>query len=199
MTSAPPIRDIILARICWQGEVIGANPRGFRTYSVEPEPGWPVGRKGLLFARLWESTATKQSPGMLIQDGDCVTDPFDMGAMFMAAGPDPTSVHVAPVRLYPDATGFSEWVWGHRRPLNERDPIPDDAEAYRIWQEDIGDPLMFSFNFTYLPRRLLEAAIDSGLETWVYPHVDDNMWQLARSLSIPVKVVRGCHPKHLHY
>ncbi len=199
MTSAPPIRDIILARLCWQREIVGASPRGFRTYSVEPEPGYPVGRKGLLLARLWEATGTAESPGMIIQDGDVVTDPLDMGAMFMAVGPDRTSVHAAPVRLFPEATGFPSWVWGHRRPLNERDPIPGNDEAMRIWQEDIDDPLMFSFCFTYLPRRLLEAAIDAGLETWVYPHVDDQMWQLARSLSIPVKVVRGCYPKHMHY
>jgi hypothetical protein len=202
-SSPPPspvprqLNDLLIIRLAWMGKLDGRTHPSFAVHEIHPEPGWPVGRKGLLIHSLWKQLAKPISDGILIMDGDVVIDPADFGAMAYAAGCEPEAVHVAPVRLWPHATGLPGWVWAHRRPLPLT--MPDD-EAMAAWQEDIDDPVMFSFNFTYLPRRLVEGAVKSGLKTWTYPNVDRRMWETARDLGIPVRVVRnGCHPRHTNY
>jgi hypothetical protein len=110
---------------------------------------------------------------------------------------EPDAVHVAPVKLWPKATGLPTWVWGHR------ENVPDDTpldEAISRWQADIEDPTMFSFNFTWLPRRLMNGAAKTGLSRKVYPNVDRHLWETARDMGIPVRVVRnGCHPRHTNF
>ena len=174
------LNHVLIIRVCWRGQLEGRTHPSFAVHSVEPEPGWPVGRKGLMLASLWRQVVPAGSDGMLICDGDVVIDPADMIAMTDAACGAPDAVHAAPVRLWPRATGFPEPVWAHRPDLH--DP-----------------PVMFSFGFTFLPARLIEGAIKAGLEKWHYPNVDRGMWETARDMGVPVRVVRDCHPRHLNY
>lgn len=197
----PPLRDLLWVRFGWQGKFIGRTFPSFTEHALHPEPGWPVGRKGLTLERLWTQLHTPASEGIMICDGDVTIDPEDMGAMMWAVGGEREAVHTAPVKLWPKATGFPDWIWGHRKLLPP--DLPND-QAIAAWQQDIPDPVMFTFNFTFLPRRLIEGAIKTriggGLAEWIYPHVDENMFKTAMELGIPVRVVRnGCHPRHVNY
>jgi hypothetical protein len=81
---------------------------------------------------------------------------------------------------------LEQWVWAHW----ETEPGQDIDYAAR-W---------FSFNFTYLPRALLEHCLKPGkLKTWTYPNVDASVARAARELGIPGRVVDGCFPVHLHW
>lgn len=194
------LTDLLHVRVRWNGEPGAPAPPKFRTFDVMPEPQYPAGRKGLLLARIWESLATPRTDGMLILDGDCAIDPLDYAAMITEACTEPDAVWTAPARLWPASTGYRYWVWGHRELLADRDPLPSDEETRKTWQADIDDPDMFTFNFTYLPRRLMNACTEAGMDQWVYPHVDENTWRTALEQDIPARVVRrGCSPKHTHY
>ncbi|HEY1673352.1 MAG TPA: hypothetical protein VGG50_11600 [Streptosporangiaceae bacterium] len=202
-TSQPPapLNDLIAARLGWRGAYDGRTLSQFREYDFGPEPGWPFGRKGLLLASIWEQLSKPGTPGMVINDGDCVLEPWDWSALAYSVATERDAVWTAPVRLYPAATNFPDWVWGHRRRL--ADGTPPDV-CIKEWQQDISDPQMFTFNLTYLPRKLVEAAIKSehngGLKNWRYPRVDWSFWEIAETLEIPVRVVRyGCAPRHLHF
>jgi hypothetical protein len=193
----PPLRDLLMIRMTWKGGLQGKTHPYLHQHDVVPEPGWPVGRKGRMLARLWQQLAKPTSDGMLINDGDCVIDSHDMIAMVWAAGNERDAVHTAPVRLWPSCTGLPDWVWAHR---HEVDSDIDLDVIMKDWQTDVDDPQLFSFNFTFIPRRLIEACIERGMEDWIFPHVDENMWMTARDEGIPVRVVRnGCHPRHMNY
>lgn len=191
------LHNVLLWRLCWKGRLEGRTHPNFTVHSVEQEPEWPIGRKGLMMAQMWKQLRKPDTDGLLIMDGDVVIDPDDFTAMLWSVAHDREAVWVAPVKLWPKATGLPGWVWGHRRQI-PRD-LPDD-QAMAEWQTDRDDPVMFSFNFTWIPVRLMEGAVKAGLREWIYPHVDEGMWKTAKELGIPVRVVRnGCHPRHVNY
>lgn len=190
------LNDLLLMRLAWKDQFAGRTHPSFREYSVYPTNEHPNGQKGLLLANAWNNISKPTSDGLIICDGDVVIDPSDYSQMLGHIVTDREAVWTAPVRLWPIATQFPEWIWAHRKMVNTNRPV---AEVVRDWQEDIEDPEMFSFCFTYLPRRLMEGAIKTGLKDKIYPGVDWFMWDTAKSLNIPVKVVRGCYPKHLNY
>lgn len=190
-------RELVQARFAWMGNVpAAALPcMGFTVYPVMSEPGWPTGRKGLVMSRIWQDADAR---GMVILDADVAIDPLDYAQMLRHIASDPDAVWAAPVRLWPGASGFPQWIWGHRKWLGDQEL--DNDTTIRLWQEDTDNPDMFTFCFTYLPALLLDKAIASGLADWVFPHVAENVWQVARSNGIPVRVVRGgCSPRHLNY
>jgi hypothetical protein len=194
---AQPLADVLFVRLAWKGELDGKTHPSFHVHSVEPEPGWPSGRKGLMLASLWKQQAKDTSQGMMICDGDVVIDSADMEAMVWAVAGERDAVHVAPVKLWPCATGLPGWVWGHRKILPEGLTL---QEAMDAWRTDIDDPDMFPFGFIWLPARLMDAAIKTGLAKKIYPHVDQHFWQTARDIGVPARVVRGdCHPRHTNY
>lgn len=196
-TPPPTLRDVLCWRVCWKGRIEGRTHPAFTVHSVEQEPEWPVGRKGLMLAQLWKMLAKPTTEGVFIMDGDVVIDQSDFQSMVWSVAHERTAVHVAPVRLWAKATGLPDWVWGHRHMVP---PDQSDEATMKDWQTDIDDPDMFSFNLTWLPTRLMEGAIKRGLDQWIYPLVDKNMSETARELGIPVRVVRGdCHPRHTHY
>jgi hypothetical protein len=194
------LTDLLHICVRWNANPGVPVPPRFRFLDVMPEPEHPAGRKGLMLARAWETLATPRSDGMLILDGDCAIDPLDYAAMITEACTEPDAVWTAPVRLWPASTGFRYWVWGHREVLAGRDPLPSDEETRKIWQADISNPVMFTFNFTFLPRRLMQACTAAGMAGWAYPQVDENTWRTALDQDIPVHVARrGCSPKHVNY
>jgi hypothetical protein len=190
------LNNVLILTLAWKGRVPAPRHPAFVVHDILPEPNWPVGRKGLLLDRLWTHLSKDDSDGILLCDADVAIDEGDMIAMTNAACTEPDAVHTAPVKLWPKATGLPVWIWGHRKLL----PPLSNEETLYAWQQDIEDPEMFSFCFTYLPRRLVEGAVKSGLKRWTYPTVDQKMSETARDMGIPIRVVRnGCHPRHLHY
>lgn len=171
-----------MVRLDWDRTAIPLRLRGFYTLHIAPEPGHPFGRKGLALAGAWRQLSTPAAAGMLILDGDVAADPVDLAAMLAAIHREPESVCTAPARLWPVSTKASGWTWSHGR--------------HRFTQEDVDDPDLFGFCFTYLPRPLCELP---ALARLAYPNVDRTVMLAARRMKIPVRVVRGAHVTHLNY
>lgn len=180
--------QIVFARVNWDGTAMPFHMPGTRWFdiSVQPEPGYPVGRKGLALDAAWMQLRNQDCTGMLILDGDVAIDPLDYAAMCEAIDGEPRAVHTAPVRLWPASTQRESWIWGH---------WCDDGPS----QDYCLAPDRFTFCFTYLPRALLWHARRGGLRSWIFPGVDLRMAETARRFRIPVRIVHGCHPKHMHY
>jgi hypothetical protein len=160
---------------------------GFRELHVNPEPEFPFGRKGLVFVSAWaELGPPNDAVGMLILDGDVAIDPHDNRSMHKAIWHNPNAVHVSAVKLWPVSTLDKQWVWGHGR-------------RGEFTQENVSNPDMFSFSFTFLPAILMEALEPAGAADWTYPQVDLFTWELAQKLEIEVEVVKDCTPKHMHW
>jgi hypothetical protein len=181
----------VFFRLLWDGHHIkfplhlaGVNMKDLH---VAPETSAPFGRKGLALASAWAQLVDPDMGGMLILDGDVVIDPYDYVQMYAAIQKDPAAVHIAPVRLWPvSKNDLDGWAWGHCR----------DGQ---FTQEMTLDPDFFSFNFTYVPRRVIELAVKAGLKNWQYPQVDRFMSRTARQAGVTMSVVTACRPKHLHY
>jgi hypothetical protein len=154
---------------------------------VVPETAHPFGRKGMALAGAWQQLEEEDMTGLLILDGDVVIDPWDYHMMYQAIQEDPLAVHIAPVRLWPISKGdINGWAWGHCKDNN-------------FTAQMTLDPDFFAFNFTYIPRRVVEMAVKAGLARWQYPQVDRNMSKQARIAGVRMNVVTDCQPKHLHY
>jgi hypothetical protein len=180
------LAERVQVRVDWDHTAIPLPLPGFKILRIGPEPGYPYGRKGLALAGAWRQLSTPTADGMLLLDGDVAIDLLDLAAMVGSVSRETQDVHTAAVRLWPAgmASGHS-WVWAHW----EDEPS----------QHSDLNPRRFSFCFTWLPRRLIDAAVKAGLEQWTYPDVDRQVSLLARRLAIQVHVVPGCTPKHLHF
>jgi hypothetical protein len=177
----------VCVRVDWDRGAVPLPLHAGRYHAVHvmAEPAYPLGRKGLVLASAWRQLSRDGADGMLILDGDVAIDPADHAAMFAAIGREPGAVHVAPVRLWPISTHLRSWVWGHGQ------------GGYS--QDETDDPDVFTFAYTYLPRRLIEACISAGMDGWAYPDVDRNTCRCARREKIPARVVRDASPKHLNW
>lgn len=180
--------EILCLRIDWNHTAIPLRIASrFFTLEFGPEPEYPFGRKGLGLTRSWEQLAKDSIDGMLLLDGDVAIDPYDFEMMLKSIDAYPSDVHTTTVKLWPVSTKYDTWVWGHGR-----------DEFYT--QRDYSDKLdMFTFCFTYLPRRLIEYCIESGLAQWQFPLVDKNVCTHAKKLGVPIRIVRAASPKHLNY
>jgi hypothetical protein len=183
--------EFMFLRVIWDAHhvkfplrIIGAN---IKELHVQPEPAQPFGRKGLALASAWKQLAEPAMAGLLLLDGDVVIDPHDYLMMLTAIHTEPDAVHIGPAKLWPvSLNSLPGWAWGH-------------CKNGQFGQEMTEDPDFFAFNFTYLPRRVIELAIGKGLKGWQFPNVDTNMSRVAREARIPMRVVKDCHPKHMHY
>lgn len=175
-------------RVVWNGKAVPFSMPGIRQFDlhVGPEPGYPFGRKGLALLGAWRQLRTAQCSGMLIQDADVVVDPLDVATMLETVRRYPDDVWTAPVRLWPASTQRESWIWGH-------------WAAAGPTQRPVTDPTFFSFCFTYVPRRVIDQATRAGLAKWTFPGVDKRMSEAAQAARVPIRVVDGCQPKHLHY
>lgn len=160
--------------------------RNFYNLHIDPSPAQPFGAKGSVLSAAWKQLAGKNADGLLILDGDVMIDPEDHKAMLRAIHEHPGAVQVAPARLWPVSTKRNGWTWAHwaTEPSMQRE---DDGVRW------------FSFCYTYLPRRLMAAADREGLRSWAYPGVDKRMSETAQKIGIDIRVVGGCHPKHMNY
>ena len=177
---------VTLVRLNWDRTAIPLREaKRYFNLAISPEPEYPFGRKGLALAAAWRQLGTPGAAGMLILDGDVAIDPCDTAAMLAAVEGEPRCVHVAPVRLWPASTKRPAWVWGHGRGTFDRGD-PDNPDVWGL-------------SLTFLPRRLIEACVRAGLETWTYPNVDRFIHRECRRLKIPAWVVRDARPVHLNY
>jgi hypothetical protein len=179
------VAELCCVRVDWDRTALQYKLPLFHSLRIGPEPGFPFGRKGLALAGAWRQLSGRRTDGLLILDGDVAADLIDLAAMRAAIHVEPDAVHTAPVRLWPASTHEASWVWAHW-----------DRE---MTQEENWAPRRFSFCFTYLPRRLIDASVKAGLETWTFPHVDRLVSAAAEREKIPVRVVKGCAPRHLHF
>lgn len=185
-----PTGKVFLLRLTWELQPRNWWPGvpGYHDMMVRQEERWPFGRKGSLLTGLWNSLERTGTDGIVINDNDVVIDPHDHRAMLIAIRTDPLAVWTAPVKLWPNSTGDKSWCWSHGEKQGTRSQVDTDS------------PTWFGFGFTYLPARLLDASVAAGLADWKYPWVDTKVGEMARTLDIPVKVVRnGCYPKHINF
>lgn len=186
VTTSKTQGNIILVKVDWDRTSLSQPAdRNFYTLHVDPTITHPFGQKGLALANTWKQLAGPNADGMLILDGDVAIDPSDHLEMLKAIHSNWEIVHTAPAKLWPVSTKKQGWTWGHW--------VTEPSQTI----ED--NPLWFSFNYTYLPKALIEGAIKAGLKTWTYPAVDKTMSETARKLGIKVNVVHDCHPKHMNY
>lgn len=192
----------IFCRLIWDHQVEALRHfrmPGARWFDLHmgPEPGAPLGRKGRVLDAAWRQLRERETAGLLLLDGDVAIDPLDFAAMQAAIGNDPGGVHVAPVRLWPQSTQREDWSWAHW------------DEGHGLTQQWSDTPGRWSFNFTYVPRAVMNAASSRGIEAgprrrlklaaWEFPTVDMNMNKVAKDCGIKAKIVEDCHPKHMHY
>lgn len=183
--------EFMFLRVIWDAHhirfplrIIGAN---IKELHVVPETAHPFGRKGLALAGAWKQVSEPDMRGMLLLDGDVVIDPYDYFMMRVAIEADPDAVHIAPVKLWPASNNaLNGWAWGHC--LNGN--FSQELEMH---------PDFFAFNFTYIPRKVIETAAADGLRNWAFPEVDRNMSRSARKAKVRMSVVTGASPKHMHY
>jgi hypothetical protein len=189
VTQPKPIGKVFLAKLRWELEPLShLTLPGYHEILIRQSERWPFGRKGTALAGLWRSLEQTGCDGVLINDNDVIVDPHDHRAMIIAIKTDPFSVWTAPVKLWPRSTGDRSWAWSHGEVQGNRSQI------------DSSDPTWFGFGFTYLPAKLLDASVAAGLAEWMYPWVDTKVAETARTMEIPVKVVRnGCYPKHINF
>lgn len=182
-----PSQKICMWRLIWNHQGIPVPPvyGGFRDIHIDPEPAWPVGRKGLTLATAWEQLGDGTA-GALLSDGDVITDPQDIWEMGAMIEEWPRDVHVAPIRIWPTSTKFGAWVWGHAGEVYSQELQPEEIH-------------LFTFSLTYLPRCLLDACIAGGMAEWVYPNVDKQVSAYARKEGIPIHLVPGAQPKHVNW
>lgn len=177
--------ELVCLHVNWDRTALPVRLPDFHELHIGPEPGFPAGRKGLALAGAWRQLSGSTTDGLLLLDGDVAADVLDLAAMRAAIHSQPGVVHTAPVRLWPKSTNRDGWIWGHwgDGPSQVSDPRP--------WR--------FSFCFTYVPRAVIEQAVADGLDGWAFPWVDREMSCAARAAGVPVHVVPGCTPKHLHF
>jgi len=181
--------EFLFIRMVWdrtgwpQPRIVGSRPFDLH---YGPEPDYPFGRRGKAMAGAWEQLSTTDTRGMLVQDGDVLIDPHDFMMMLSAIVTEPGAVHVAPVKIWPASKAeLPGWQWAHWKGHGS--------------QEIEYEPDFFCFNFTYIPRALIERCIRDGLKTWRFPGVDTRVARACRAANIPIRVVKDCAPKHMHF
>lgn len=177
--------ELICLHVNWDRTALPIRLPDFHELHIGPEPGYPAGRKGLQLAGAWRQLAGATTDGLLLLDGDVAVDALDLAAMRHAIHAEPGIVHTAAVRLWPKSTKRAGWIWGHWA----REPGQKMTRA----------PWRFSFCFTYVPRAVIEQALEDGLESWTFPWVDREMSCAARAAAVRVSVVPNCTPKHIHF
>jgi hypothetical protein len=180
--------EIIMVRVDWDNSALPIpTPGKFHHLHVNPSPDYPFGEKGRTLAGAWKQLNTNgKMDGMLILDGDVAIEPGDLTGMLQAIHTHDKMVVTAPARIWPRSTKRKEWSWAHW----SKDPNQVLETENIRW---------FSFNFTYLPKKVLEQAIKDGLTSWTYPRCDMRMSDAAFNAGVPVYVAVDVQPKHLNF
>lgn len=167
----------------------GGAPGAFRKIVIRSTNEYPLGRKGYTLTECWRKMKEIHTVGMLILDADVAIDPASFAIMDNACRSDSKSIHLAPARIWPKSTGYPHEVWAHRK-------FGTQLKEWRQFRTDVDTG---SFCFTYIPGSLWDAAIGAGLAKWEFPHVDKELFALARVREIPINVVETCQVIHMNY
>lgn len=180
--------EIITVRVNWDNTAVPIKlPGKFFEMHVDPSAEYPFGQKGKTIAGAWRQLNTdKNMDGMLIIDGDVAIDPIDYQNMLSAIHYHHDMVVVAPARIWPASTKRKDWSWAHW----------SVEPSQKLETENIR---WFSFNFTYLPKKVLKQALTDGLRRWTYPVVDKSMSTAAFDAGVPVFVAEDVHTCHLNF
>jgi hypothetical protein len=179
--------EILCVRKSWNNTALNIPiPGNFYLLHINPSADHPFGEKGKVLANGWRQLGNENMAGMLILDGDVAIEPGDLTNMLAAIHEHDKMVVVAPVRIWPKSTKRNSWVWSH---WSDHGSQVMETENVR-W---------FTFNFTYLPRKVIEQALSDGLVDWTYPSVDTRMSKAAMRAEVPVYVAENVLPKHLHF
>ena len=180
--------EIIMVRVNWDNSALNIpTPGKFHNLHVNPSVDYPFGEKGRAIAGAWKQlNADNKMDGMLILDGDVVIEPTDLVNMLQAIHHHDKMVVVAPTRIWPKSTKRKDWSWAHW----SKEPNQTLETKNIRW---------FSFNFTYLPKKVIEQAMQDGLATWMYPRCDMRMSDAAFNAGVPVFVAEAVQPKHLNF
>jgi hypothetical protein len=181
--------EIICIRENWNNTALSIpipNAGNFHTLHIIPTPEHPFGEKGKALAGAWKQLGYAKVDGMLILDGDVVIEPGDMENMLAAIHGHDKMVVTAPARIWPKSTKRKSWVWAHW-----------STEASQVMETK--NIRWFTFNFTYLPKKVIEQALKDGLADWTFPSVDKRMSEAAVRAGVPVHVAENVSPKHLNF
>lgn len=179
---------LIVVQTSWRNFRVTGIPADY-VLDVQPEPGFPAGRKAVLMSDLWGRLSPHGPPGVLWVDPDVAADPDDLAAMAQAAGAYPKWVHTGMVKLWPISTGHRDWIWSHR----------GGTLGYPTVTQDETVPVSYiAMGFLWTPSALLDAAFPRHRD-WDYPEIDVGLSELAQVMGIPMAQVLGCRPKHLHF
>jgi len=180
----------VAVRINWNGTALKLPPLpGFVELHVQPEGGFPFGRKGRALIAAWRSFAydldkNLVSRGMIILDGDMAVDLDDIAAMHSDIADNPDAVWVSLYKIYPKSTGIRNWVF---------------SVGCKVFSQEV--PFFidrFGFGFTYLPAALILECEKNGLGGWCYPDVDKNVSRICATMDIAVNL-SSAQPKHCNY
>jgi hypothetical protein len=179
--------QIICVRENWDNTAFKIPiPGNFYTMNIYPSAEYPFGERGKVLAGAWKQLSNSNVDGMLTLDGDVVIEPGDMTNMLAAIHAHTEMVVVAPARIWPKSTKRKTWVWAHWSTVASQEMETENVH----W---------FTFNFTYLPRKVIEQAINDGLGNWRYPSVDKQMSESAAKAGVPIFVAENVYPKHLNF
>jgi hypothetical protein len=190
----PELKSFLFLMMAWEGRSIytgfqNGTPTPFRRVDIYSTNEYPVGRKGYTLTQCWRTMKDTHTSGLLILDSDVAIDPNDFSHMYNAMRGDSSAIHIGASLIWPKSTGYSTPVWAHRKFGTE----------FKEWRTNRTDVDTASFCFTYLPARLLEACISSGMANWTFPSVDMQVFTTARRIGTSFKVVPNCNPKHMNY
>lgn len=180
--------EIIMVRVNWDNTALKIpTPGKFHDLHVNPTLEYPFGQKGMVLANAWKQlNVDNVMDGMLILDGDVAIEPIDLANMLHAIHHHDKMVVTAPARIWPRSTKRKEWSWAH---WSKGPSQVMETENIR-W---------FSFNFTYIPKLVIEQAVKDGLMTWAYPRCDNKVSTAAFNAKVPVFVAQNVLPKHMNY
>ena len=180
--------EIIMVRVNWDNTALAIpTPGKFHDLHVNPTTDYPFGEKGKVLANTWKQlNVDNNMDGMLILDGDVAIEPIDFTNMLRAIHDHDKMVVIAPAKIWPKSTKRKEWSWAHW----SKDPSQTLETDNIRW---------FSFNFTYLPKKVIEQAIQDGMVTWAYPRCDMRVSTAAFTAGVSVFVAQNVFPKHLNF
>lgn len=154
-----------------------------------PDPEYPHGRKAQAMSDLWAWLRAYDTPGICWFDPDVAADPDDLAAMQAAVNADPTVIYTGMIKLWPQSTGRSEWIWSHRG---------GTIGAPTASQDENQPVTYFATGFLWTPAELLDLAFPAHAR-WQWLELDVQLPQLAALNHIAARTVPGCRPKHLHF
>lgn len=130
--------------------------------------------------------------GMVVLEQDIAVPHECWQELAAAVRHEPHLVHCANYLLYPASTKMNYAVWAHRV------AGPDDRGLFVHGAALAPRRLLkFALGCTYLPARLLDAALARGFAA-AYPCADDKLADLAIELHTPIVPLHAV-VVHLHY